>query len=122
MGISSDREIARLVCGLSQEFFSTFSPSLEEACQTKLFTQTQCLEFIGSKVRIARKPGAARRPPADEARDALADLVLAHVAVNGLNFRPKAIFLGRMDQTFVHRVSSLFTLFIFATQPSWFAA
>ena len=96
MGMLSDREIVELVCGNNEEFMASFSPSLEEAAQSQLFTRQQCLEHIGSKVRLPRRPGTMRRPPAEEAQDALADLVLAHVPVRGLNFRPKALFLAWM--------------------------
>lgn len=75
---------------------NTFSPSLEEASQAGLFTQHQCLEFIGSKVKHQRKPGSVRRSAAEEGFDAIADLILAHISVKNLNLRPKAIFLCLM--------------------------
>jgi DNA-directed RNA polymerase III subunit RPC2 len=55
MGLTSDKEIAQLICGNDPVYLNFFSPSLEEAAQTKLFTQLQCLEFIGNKLKISRK-------------------------------------------------------------------
>lgn len=94
MGLSSDKEIVELVCGKDSAFIDTFSPSVEEAALTKFHSQQQCLEFIGSKIKISRKPGVSKKAPSIEAYDALADLVLAHISVHDDNFRPKSIYLA----------------------------
>jgi DNA-directed RNA polymerase III subunit RPC2 len=37
-----------------------------------------------------------RRPPSEEALEVLANVVMAHVIVEKLNFRPKAIYIATM--------------------------
>lgn len=96
MGITSDKEIAEMICGSNLEYLDILAPSLEESSQSKCFTQEQCLEYIGSKVRISRKPGTTKKPPVQEGMDALADLVVAHVPVDGFNFRQKALYVAIM--------------------------
>lgn len=67
-----------------------------------LHTRNQCLEYVGTRVKLSRGTGWAnksmsvKKPPAEEAYNALADLVLAHVAVNDTNFKPKAAYLALM--------------------------
>jgi len=66
----------------------------------KCYTQRQCLEWIGGRV----SPGQERdeknqkMPPIDAATSALGTMVLAHVLVKNMNFRPKAIYLGTMTR------------------------
>jgi DNA-directed RNA polymerase III subunit RPC2 len=101
LGINSDREIAELVCGNDPDLLNSFSPSLEESSKLKLYSQNQCLEFIGSRVRLPRNSNGTkyvRKAPIDEALDALADLIVAHVPVKNLNFRPKCIYLALMTR------------------------
>lgn len=64
-------------------------------------TQQQALDFIGSKVKVIRRAGpgggwSQRRPHSEEAIEVLATVVLAHVPVEDLNFRPKAIYIAVM--------------------------
>jgi DNA-directed RNA polymerase III subunit RPC2 len=96
MGITSDQEIALLVCGGEKEYLEKIAPSLEEASRLKIFTQKQALEYIGNRVKQTRRFATARRPPSDEALDILATVVLAHLPVEQLNFRPKAIYIAVM--------------------------
>lgn len=121
MGLSTDREIAELCCGRDRQLLESFSPSMEEASKLGLFTRRQCLEYIGSRVKLSRRSygahqasqnqhsagilasangstGWRRQSPVDEAYDALADLILAHIPVTDLNFRPKATYLAVMTR------------------------
>lgn len=65
-------------------------------------TQKQALDYIGNRVKVIRRtPGAGgswsqRKPPSEEAVEVLATVVLAHVPVEDLNFRPKAIYIAQM--------------------------
>lgn len=82
-------------------------------------TQQQALDYIGHRVKVIRKtPGAPgsgggfgggggggafggggwapKRPASDEALEVLATVVLAHVPVEDLNLRPKAIYIANM--------------------------
>lgn len=98
LGIQSDKEILLLTAGTTEAYRSTFSQCLEEAAKLGIFTRHQALEFIGAKVKVNRKVVGPRRPAWEEALEALATIVLAHVAVKGIDLRPKAIFVGTMTR------------------------
>ena len=98
LGIQSDKEIILLTAGHSEAYKSSFSLNIEEAAKLNVFTTHQALEYIGSRVRVNRKVMGPRRPAWEEAMEALATIVLAHVPVNGLDFRPKAIFVATMTR------------------------
>lgn len=109
MGIVSAREIVQLVCGNNEKFRSMFSVNIEDMDDLKtksgvsipVQTQQQALDYIGSRVKIIRRTGpgtgwSSRRPASEEAIEVLATVVLAHVPVEDLNFRPKAIYIAVM--------------------------
>lgn len=110
MGLQSDKEIILLTAGRTEEYRATFASSLEEASKLGVFTQRQALDYIGSRVKINRRspfsPSApafgAKRPAWEEASEALATIVLAHVPVKldgktgDFDWKPKAIFLATM--------------------------
>ncbi|TCD62821.1 DNA-directed RNA polymerase III core subunit ret1 [Steccherinum ochraceum] len=98
LGAQSDKEILLLTAGNNEAYKSAFSPNLEEAAKLGIFTQHQALEYIGSKVKVNRKVIGPRRPAWEEALEALATIVLAHVPVNGLDFKAKAIFVATMTR------------------------
>jgi len=119
LGVESDRDAVALV-GPEATLQQLLAASVEEAAALGVRTQQQALEWIGPRVRIPRRPfggnmGApgtgtgtgtgtasagtgthARRPPAEEARELLTDLVIPHVAVHPLNLVPKAQCLALM--------------------------
>lgn len=92
----------QLVCGSNDAFRRIFAPSVEECSKLDIVTRMQALDYIGSKVKITRRMGPgmsglqAKRPSSEEAAEVLATVVLAHVPVENLNFRPKAIYLALM--------------------------
>ncbi|CAO1615813.1 unnamed protein product [Parajaminaea phylloscopi] len=96
MGIQADREILQLVAGNDEAYKELFAINLEEAARLKVFTRQQALTYIGQRVKVMRRPMMARRPITEEAIEALAHLVMAHVEVEDLNFRPKAIYVAVM--------------------------
>lgn len=98
LGIQSDKEILLLTAGTTESYKIAFSASLEETAKLGVFTRHQALEYIGSRVKINRRVMGPRRPAWEEALEALATIVLAHVPVNGLDFRPKAIFVATMTR------------------------
>lgn len=98
LGVQADKEILLLTAGDSEVYREAFGPSLEEAAQLGVCTRQQALEYIGSRVKINRKVIGPRRPAWEDALEALAGIVLAHVPVNGLDFRPKAIFVATMTR------------------------
>ncbi|TFK47216.1 beta and beta-prime subunits of DNA dependent RNA-polymerase [Heliocybe sulcata] len=98
LGIQSDKEILLLTAGNSEAYKVTFSANLEEAAKLGVLTRHQALEYIGARVKINRKVVGPRRPAWEEALEALATIVLAHVPVVGLDFRSKAIFVATMTR------------------------
>ena len=98
LGIQSDKEILLLTAGNHEAYKSAFSPNLEEAAKLGVFTRHQALEWIGSRVKVNRRVVGPRRPSWEEALEALATIVLAHVPVHGLDFRPKAVFVATMTR------------------------
>ena len=65
-----------------------------------MFTRQQALSYLGSRVRTKQSftgPKAQqKRPLWEDAMEALATIVLAHVAVKNMDLRPKGIYLGIM--------------------------
>ncbi len=105
LGMQSDKEILLFTAGLSEEYRTTFSPNVEEAARLGVFTQHQAWEYIGSRVKVNRRVMGPRRPAWEEAMEALATIVLAHVPTNAtygapgeIDFRPKAIFISTMTR------------------------
>ncbi|KAG1740148.1 beta and beta-prime subunits of DNA dependent RNA-polymerase [Suillus paluster] len=98
LGIQSDKEILLLTAGNTEAYKIAFSANLEEAAKSGVFTRHQALEWIGSRVKVNRKVVGPRRPAWEEALEALATIVLAHVPVMGLDFRSKAIFVATMTR------------------------
>ncbi|BGP27572.1 DNA-directed RNA polymerase III subunit RPC2 [Rhodotorula toruloides] len=116
LGIVSAREIVQLVCGNDDDYRAAFGINIEEMDDLKtkagqpipVQTQQQALDYIGHRVKIIRKPAgtpgsggaekswAPRRPASEEALEVLATVVLAHVPVEDLNLRPKAIYIANM--------------------------
>lgn len=97
MGVTSDQEIVQMV-GTEDNIMTKFSASLEECHRAGVFTQEQALKFIASKMRVKKffGSGAAKKSPIDDARDMLANTVLAHVPVHHFNFKMKALYLALM--------------------------
>ena len=87
-----------MTAGNHEAYKSSFSPNLEEAAKIGVFTRQQALEWIGSRVKVNRRVVGPRRPAWEEALEALATIVLAHVPVRGLDFRPKAVFVATMTR------------------------
>lgn len=98
MGIQSDYEILLLVAGTDMVYQDTFSINFEECSRLKVFTQQQALDYIGTRTKKTRQSIAAKRTPAREAMEALATIILAHVPVENLNFRPKALYMAFMTR------------------------
>lgn len=99
MGVSTDLEIMQLIAGTDDVYQDLLSHSFEESTRLGVFTQQQALEYLGSHIRSIRKPiglGAPRRSFAQEAIEALASIIIAHVPVTNLNFRPKVMYLAYM--------------------------
>jgi DNA-directed RNA polymerase III subunit RPC2 len=96
MGIQSDHEMLLLVAGTDSTYQDDFAVNFEEASKLGVFSQHQALEYIGARVKMGSRgkgPGAPRRNPVGDALEALANIIITHVPVHGLDFRPKALYV-----------------------------
>ncbi|MCJ1244294.1 DNA-directed RNA polymerase III core subunit ret1, partial [Trapelia coarctata] len=99
MGITADNEILLLVAGKDATYQDQFFLSFDEVARLGIHTQQQALDYIGSRIKIMRKPtgyGMPRRNYAQEALEALSSVIAPHVVVHDLNFRPKAMYIAFM--------------------------
>ncbi|KAI9138686.1 DNA-directed RNA polymerase [Paraphysoderma sedebokerense] len=110
MGMIADKEIAQVVAGRDPAFLDAFSPSLEEAAGLKIYTQQQALEYIGARVKMSKFGGGGfgsqiQRTRSEEALEVLANVVLSHITVEKLNFRPKCIYIAIMIRRVIMAMS-----------------
>ena len=99
MGVQSDHEIMLLVAGEDEVYQDSFSINFEECARLGVHSQQQALEHLGARIKITRRPvgsGQFRRNYTQEAIEALASVILTHVPVHQLNFRPKALYIAFM--------------------------
>jgi DNA-directed RNA polymerase III subunit RPC2 len=102
LGVTSDKEIAEMICGDDKGIFALLAPTLQEGAMSQVFTQTQALEYIGGKVKMTMRTQRVgiKRDYAEEARELLANTVLAHIDVDEIqgqrNFKPKALYVATM--------------------------
>ncbi|KAK9461659.1 uncharacterized protein V1516DRAFT_672612 [Lipomyces oligophaga] len=97
-GIISDSEILQLVTGSDPRYQDVFAINIEECAKLNVFTQQQALEYLGSKVKTSRRPMSPRLTPLQEGLEALASTVIAHISVNNLDFKEKAIYMAIMTR------------------------
>ncbi|WPH04030.1 DNA-directed RNA polymerase III subunit RPC2 [Acrodontium crateriforme] len=101
MGVQSDHEILLLAAGNDATYQDEFAPNLEFAAAEGVFTQEQALDYIGTRLKPDRfGPGfrTQQKSPKQQALDKLAGTVIPHVEVEGLNFRPKALYIAFMTR------------------------
>ncbi|KAJ4153695.1 hypothetical protein LMH87_010170 [Akanthomyces muscarius] len=102
LGGLSDYEIMQLVAGADGRYQDEFLINFDEATKAGVFTQHQALEYIGSRVKMGSRRGQfgpqVRRNNVEEGLDALANLIIAHVPIEGLDFYPKAIYVAMMTR------------------------
>jgi DNA-directed RNA polymerase III subunit RPC2 len=96
MGVQSDSEILSLVAGKDDVFQDKFAVNFEESTKLNIYTQQQALEFLGQKITRKHMGGMPRRNYIQEALEALASIIIAHVPVQGLNFTSKILFVAFM--------------------------
>ncbi|KAJ9132280.1 DNA-directed RNA polymerase subunit beta [Pleurostoma richardsiae] len=101
LGGLSDYEIMQLVAGSDGRYQDDFVVNFDEATKAGVFTQQQALEYIGARVKMGsrNRPQAGpqpRRNNVEEGLDALANIIIAHVPIEGLDFYPKAIYIAMM--------------------------
>ncbi|CZR53893.1 probable DNA-directed RNA polymerase III second-largest chain [Phialocephala subalpina] len=96
LGIQSDHEMLLLVAGTDSKYQDEFAVNFEEASKLGVFSQHQALEYIGIRVKMGgrNKTGTGqRRNPIGDAIEALANIIITHVPVHKLDFRPKALYV-----------------------------
>lgn len=99
MGCQSDKEVLMLACGSDEAYQEKFGLSLEEAARLGVFTTNQALHYVGVRVKAGiKKQIGLKRIPTEDALEALASIVLAHVPVENGDFRPKAIYTATMTR------------------------
>ncbi|KAF2145950.1 uncharacterized protein K452DRAFT_294575 [Aplosporella prunicola CBS 121167] len=103
MGVQSEHEILLLVAGDDSAYQDEFAVNFEASVNEKgerITTQNQALEYIGIRTRQMRKPVGNRQPRnlQQEAIDALSGMMMSHVPVYGMNFRPKALYVAYMTR------------------------
>jgi DNA-directed RNA polymerase III subunit RPC2 len=99
MGCQSDKEVLMLACGSNEAYQEKFGLSLEEAARLGVFTENQALHYIGIRVKAGiKKQIGLKRVPIEDALEAMASIVLAHVPVENGDFRPKAIYTATMTR------------------------
>ncbi|EKD16224.1 uncharacterized protein L3040_009536 [Drepanopeziza brunnea f. sp. 'multigermtubi'] len=97
LGIQSDHEMLLLVAGTDSTYQDDFAVNFEECTKMGVFSQHQALEWIGTRVKMGSRkgtPGAPqRRNHVADALEALSSIIITHVPVHGLDFRPKALYI-----------------------------
>ncbi|KAK4122736.1 beta and beta-prime subunits of DNA dependent RNA-polymerase [Parathielavia appendiculata] len=101
LGGLSDYEIMELVAGGDARYQDDFLTNFDEATKAGVYTQQQALEYVGTRVKMGgpkkgRSIAAPRRSPVEEGLDALANIIIAHVTIEDLDFYPKAIYIAMM--------------------------
>eukprot|EP00474_Spongospora_subterranea_P000811 CRZ01269.1 hypothetical protein [Spongospora subterranea] len=92
MGIETDQQLMQMI---GTEFCDEFTPCLEDAKINKIYTSLQALEYLSTRVRVSQQRRfGAKSSRVDEAREALATLILCHVPVVQFNFNLKAIYVA----------------------------
>jgi DNA-directed RNA polymerase III subunit RPC2 len=100
-GISTDHEVVQLVAGANPIYQDLFAVNFEEYAKCNVSTQQQCLEYVGSKAKTMRRFNAPKLTVLQEGIDALANTVVAHITVEDLDFREKALYLAIMTRRVV---------------------
>jgi len=104
LGGFSDMDIMQLVTASDGRYQDDFLVNFDEAIKVGVTTQQTALEYIGARVKMGTRSsrpqtGAApRRNNVEEALDALANIIIAHVPIEGLDFFPKAVYIAMMTR------------------------
>ncbi|KAK3320877.1 hypothetical protein B0T19DRAFT_251711 [Cercophora scortea] len=101
LGGMSDYEIMELVTGGDARYQDDFLINFDDASKAGVYTQQQALEYVGARVKMGGPRNrsfnqAPRRSAVEEGLDALANIVIAHLTIDGLDFYPKAIYIAMM--------------------------
>eukprot|EP00736_Rhodelphis_marinus_P004775 Rmarinus@m.6141 len=99
MGMESDQEVVQMV-GSEASYSDALAASLEECASLKIFTQSQALNYLATKVRVTRPRfgggGGRSRSKLEEAREILQAVILCHVPAQNFDYRLKVMYLALM--------------------------
>ncbi|GFR17628.1 DNA-directed RNA polymerase III subunit RPC2 [Trichonephila clavata] len=94
MGFESDQYIVQMI-GTDEVTLNKLFPCIEECRKVPVYTQTQALRYIGSKLKMRKMWGSSqKKPPVEEAIELLATTIFAHIPVEEFNFKMKAVYLA----------------------------
>ena len=97
LGISTDKEILALTAGSDTLYQDLFLINYEECSKLGIATQTEALEWIGSRLKIkSRLVDRTGGRTVQEGLEAMRSVILTHVPVSGMNLRPKALYFAFM--------------------------
>jgi DNA-directed RNA polymerase III subunit RPC2 len=99
MGVASDMDMMAIVAGPDSTLQEDFAINFEETIKAQIHTQQQALDYIGARLKISIKNtpfGQTRRNFVQEAIECVSAIFIAHVPVEDLNFRPKALYVAHM--------------------------
>ncbi|KAF5094949.1 hypothetical protein D0Z00_003324 [Geotrichum galactomycetum] len=97
-GLVTDQEILQLVTGTNPKYQDLFAVNFEECARVGVYTQHQAWEYLGTKIRTVRRANAPKLTPIQEGVEALATTIIAHINVDNLDFREKAIYMAIMTR------------------------
>lgn len=101
MGVQSDHEILLLAAGNDAQYQDEFANNLELAAIEGVFTQEQALEYIATRLKPDRFGDRARnreKTAKQIALEKIAGTIIPHVEVEGMNLRPKALYIAFMTR------------------------
>lgn len=101
MGVQSDHEILLLAAGNDAQYQDEFANNLELAAIEGVFTQEQALEYIATRLKPDRFGDRARnreKTSKQIALEKIAGTIIPHVEVEGMNLRPKALYIAFMTR------------------------
>jgi DNA-directed RNA polymerase III subunit RPC2 len=113
MGVSSDMEMMSIVAGPNQALQDDFSINFEETIKLGIHTQQQALDYIGGRIKIARKQtpyGQARRNYVQEALEAVSNVLIAHVPIENLHFRPSMLRIWPAESSWPSKTDRWLTI------------
>ena len=96
LGIQNDGEVMILTSGSDALYQDMFAVNYEECAKLNVTTQQEALEWLGSRLKIKRVYDKSGTRSAQEALQALREVIICHVPVVGMDFRPKALYVAFM--------------------------
>lgn len=101
MGVQSDHEILLLAAGNDAQYQDEFANNLELAAIEGVFTQEQALDYIATRLKPDRFGDRAKnrdKTAKQIALEKIAGTIIPHVEVEGMNLRPKALYIAFMTR------------------------